>query len=319
MDYPVMAILKPIAVVFGLMVFIRVFARRMPVEASGEIQRAPLPEDHQLGSYFIDGLIADGGTASVYAAYDTRQNRVAIKIPHCRQLADRDFVETFQREAEIGVDLRHPAIVRVLEAGNYRSGKFKKIPYFVMEYLQGEDLRTRLDREDAIDDKAAAQIARGVADALSWAHQRGVVHRDVSPRNIFLTHQRAVKVMDFGISTVFSRFDRKQRIGRALMLGTPAYLAPERTSDPRSADARADLYALGCIFFEMLAGHPPYVGDSAKEVLTKHRSEPIPKLPSTVDPGIRGIVHRLLQKDPNKRYESGAQVAAALADLLPAV
>ncbi|MBI3925850.1 MAG: serine/threonine protein kinase [Armatimonadetes bacterium] len=319
MDYPLEAILKPVAVVIGLIIFIRLFARRAPrTSQTTEIQRAPLPPDQQLGSYFIDALVADGGTASVYTGYDNRNTRVAIKIPHRPQLADREFVETFAREAEIGVDLRHPAIVRVLEAGSYASGGIKKIPYLVMEFLQGEDLRTKLDREKLLDQKAAAQIARSVADALAWAHSHGVVHRDVSPRNVYITNRRAVKVMDFGISTVFSRFDRK-RLNRALTLGTPEYLAPERTNDPRSADARSDLYALGCVFYEMLTGQPPYPADSPREILMKHRSAPIPTLHNSIDPTIRTVVQRLLQKKPDDRYQSGGQVAADLADLVPIV
>jgi serine/threonine-protein kinase len=241
---------------------------------------------------------------------------VAIKIPHADQLLDKNFVATFQREAEIGLDLRHPSIVKVLETGNYRRGRFPKVPYFVMEYLEGQDLNSVLRDQGPIEPTRAAQIARSVADALQWAHHRGVVHRDVTPRNIFITTKQLVKVMDFGISTVRSRTGRKAQQGVALNFGTPHYMAPERVGQTKP-DERSDLYALGCVFFEMLTGRPPFHSKNQSEILKMHKKEPVPDFHAPAE--IKKIVLKLLEKDPKKRYQKAAEVTADLADLVPIV
>lgn len=302
-----------LGVVLLLVVVWWVLGRR-PKVAPGE--HAPMPDNNQLGQYFISRLLADGGTASVYRATDPSGGVVAIKIPHADQLVDKNFVATFQREAEIGVELRHPSIVKVVEAGSYRRGSFPKIPYFVMEYLEGQDLSTVLREQGPIEPTRASQIARSVADALQWAHHRGVIHRDVTPRNIFITTKQLVKVMDFGISTVRSRTGRKAQQGVALNFGTPHYMAPERLSQSRP-DERSDLYALGCIFFEMLTGKPPFHSKNQAEILKMHKKDPVPDFSAT--PEIKRIVLKLLEKDPKKRYQKAAEVTSDLADLVPIV
>lgn len=260
-------------------------------------------------------IIADGGTATVYNGMDDEGHRVAIKIPHADHLTSKDFVATFHHEASIGETLRHPSIVAVLEVGQYKAGGLKKIPYFVMEYLDGQDLRTIIRFRGRLDSQEAARITRSIADALEWAHHRGVTHRDISPRNIFVTRQKTVKVMDFGISTVQSRITNKRTKG--LTLGTPEYLAPERIDDPRSADPRSDLYSLGCVFFEMLHGHPPFVSPDPVETLKMHRKNKVPDPHPELNlmPGLWPILLKLLEKDPKKRYQKAAEVTSALADL----
>ncbi len=302
-----------VGVVLLLVVLWFLFGRKKKITPG---EHAPMPEDNKLGQYFISRLLADGGTAAVFRATDPSGGVVAIKIPHADQLQDRNFVATFQREAEIGVELRHPSIVKVLEAGSYKRGRFPKIPYFVMEYLEGQDLSNVLKDQGRIEPLRAAQIARAVADALQWAHHRGVVHRDVTPRNIFITTRSAVKVMDFGISTVRSRTGKRAQQGVALNFGTPHYMAPERVSQPKP-DERSDLYALGCVFFEMLTGKPPFHAKTGGEVLKMHRKDPVPDFQAPAE--VKRIVLKLLEKDPAKRYQKAAEVTSDLADLVPLV
>lgn len=286
-------------------------------DSNGPPVRAPLPQRNKLGKYVLGEIIADGGTATVYRATDDEGHTLAIKIPHADLLNSKEFVATFHHEASIGETLRHPSIVAVLEVGQYQAGGYKKIPYFVMEYLDGQDLRSIIRSRGRLPAQEAARITRSIADALDWAHHRGVTHRDISPRNIFVTRQKRVKVMDFGISTVQSRITHKRT--KALSLGTPEYLAPERINDPASADSRSDLYSLGCVLFEMLHGHPPFVGPTAIETLKMHRktSVPDPHPSLSLPPGLWPILLKLLEKNPEKRFQSAGAVTSALADIAP--
>jgi serine/threonine protein kinase len=277
---------------------------------------APIPPNSRIGDVEILSVLADGGTATIYRGEDADCNMVAIKIPHRQLVRDSKFVATFQKEAKVGVELRHPSIVRVYHAGNYRAGGFSKIPFFVMEFLEGQELESWLKEHGPMEARSAAKLARGVADALQWAHQRGVVHRDISPRNIFLTSKRTVKVMDFGISSTSKIGGRREK---GLTYGTPEYLAPERIQKPNSSDPRSDLYALGCVFYEMVAGKPPFLGNSPEQTVIMHLRAPVPpigdgiRIPAEID----AIIQRLLAKDPAERFQSAAEVISALAEATP--
>ena len=280
---------------------------------------SPVPESKMLDNYTIEAAMADGGTARVYRGRDPSGVIVAIKVPHIEQIDDREFVATFLREAQIGLELRHPSIVRVLHVGSYRQAGYKKIPFFVMEFLEGQELGDLIQKGN-MEPQFAIMVARSVADALQWAHSRGVVHRDISPANIFITNKRLVKVMDFGISTVSARFTGKRQ-SKALSFGTPDYLAPERSIDSRSADARSDLYSLGCVLFEMISGHPPYVHENPGIVIQMHRKSPLPSLRehtpnSTIARPLELVVAKLLAKDPKNRYQNAGEVVNALAELI---
>lgn len=304
--------------VLSLMLFGMVVQRSLKIRTPKDwADPAPLPKEGQLGDYQLGPLLADGGTATVYLGRDSSGGPVAIKIPHRGPLRSRNFVSTFEREAQIGIDLRHPSIVRVLAAGHYKAAGHSRIPYFVMEFLEGQELEVLLE-DGRFSERDAIGVARGVADALAWAHARGVVHRDISPRNIFVTNKRAVKVMDFGISTVGTRGNKGSK-ARGLAFGTPEYLAPERSYDAAAADERSDLYALGCVLYEMLAGHPPYLGDSAEAIIKGHIKSPIPSLAqqglATVE--VDAITQRLLAKNPKERFQTATEVAARLAELVP--
>lgn len=278
---------------------------------------APLPREGKVGEFSLGVLLADGGTATVYNGTDPQGVNVAIKIPHRGPLRNKKFVATFEREAQIGIDLRHPSIVRVLDAGTYRAGGISKIPYFVMEYLEGQELDQILE-SGPLSVTEAVGVARGVADALSWAHARGVIHRDISPRNIFVTSRRSIKVMDFGISAVSDRGPKAKK-ARGLAFGTPEYMAPERTQDTGNADERSDLYALGCVLYEMIAGRPPFLGESPEKTVMMHLKAPIPSLAEQglAKPDVDAIVMKLLAKEPKHRYQTANEVIARLADLAP--
>lgn len=302
-----------------LVVFIRLFARKMP-PPEGKITRTQLPENGIVDGYKVHATIGVGGSAAVYRATSPSGDTVALKIPHREAMQGRDFIKNFDAEAEVGLNLQHPSIVKVMGTGRFQSPDGMTVPYFIMEAMDGRDLSLKMIDEGPLDPKEAAQISRVVADTLGWAHHRGIMHRDVSPRNIFITESRQVKVMDFGISTVFKKGDRRGKGGGALNFGTPQYLAPERTSRSDN-DPRSDLYSLGCVLYEMVTGVPPFNGESPRAILMLHRKAPVippSKKGVEVPPQLEEIIMKLLQKDPDKRYQDAGQVTAALADLIPA-
>lgn len=314
-----MILFKLVAITGAIIVYIRLFARKMPADPNG-ITPAHLPSDRKLGEYRVLETIGIGGNATVYKAKAATGETVAIKVPHLETIRQKGFRATFDREAEVGVNLAHPSIVKTIGTGEFVDANKRKVPYFVMEFLEGEDLEHRLRDVGRIDPREAAQIARVVADALSWAHHRGIQHRDISPKNIFLTKTRQIKVMDFGISTVFKRGDKVGKAGGELNFGTPHYLAPERTSRT-DADSRSDLYSLGCVLYQMVTGKPPFDAESPRAILMLHRKQPVmpPSSKTDVPKPLEEIILKLLQKEPDKRYQEASQVAAALADLQPTV
>lgn len=300
-----------------IVAFIRL-NRKMPADPNA-ITPAHLPSDRKLGDYRVLETIGIGGNATVYKAKSPNGETVAIKVPHLETLKQKGFRATFDREAQVGTNLVHPSIVKTIGTGEFIDSAKRKVPFFIMEHLEGQDLEQRLREAGRLDAREAAQIARVVADALSWAHHRGIQHRDISPKNIFITKTRQIKVMDFGISTVFKRGDKVGKSG-GLNFGTPQYLAPERTSR-LDADSRSDLYSLGCVLYQMLTGKPPFDAESPRAILMLHRKQQVvpPSSKAEVPKQLEDIVMKLLEKDPEKRYQDAGQVTAALADLLPVV
>lgn len=312
-------IIKMLSLSAGILIFIRFFARKIPKEDAGPKTLTPahLPANRKLGEYLVLETIGVGGNATVYRAQAPNGNTVAIKVPHLETLRQKDFRASFNAEAEVGVNLVHPSIVKVLGTGQFTDSGGRSIPFFVMENLEGQDLYQRLREQGHIEPLEAAKITRAVADALAWAHNRGVQHRDISPKNIFITKNKQIKVMDFGISTIFKR-GLKLGPTNAPNFGTPQYLAPERTSR-QEADSRSDLYSLGCVLYEMLMGRPPFEAENPKTILELHRRQPVPPLSpqAKVPKALEAILMKLLAKDPEQRYQSADQVTAALADLNP--
>jgi eukaryotic-like serine/threonine-protein kinase len=280
----------------------------------------PCPYPAELDGFKVGELIANGGTATVYRGADPEGNPVAIKIPHVEQIGYKDFVATFLREGEIGLSLRHPSIVKVMHVGSYHDASVGKVPFFVMEQLEGEEVDAILAREHYLDPAFAIMIARSVADALQWAHSRGVIHRDISPMNIFVTNKRLVKVMDFGISTVSKKFSGK-KANKALNFGTPSYLAPERILNKSTGDERSDLYALGCVIFEMVVGIPPYDDERPEVICNMHVSAPIPRMGDRskflISRDFESFMTKILAKRPEDRYQTAREVVSALVELMP--
>jgi serine/threonine protein kinase len=261
------------------------------------------------GEYRLLEVLGRGGMASVYKA-ERRQELVALKRPLGSLLDNPEFLDRFLREAEIGRTLNHPNIVRILERGNIEG-----VPYFTMELVPGETLFSYLGREGAAQPRFAARVVVQVAEALDFAHGKGVVHRDLKPSNIMLLPDGSVRVMDFGIA-------RAERFGTltatSAFLGTPHYVAPEMVDGP-GAEARSDLYALGVVFFELLTGTRPFVADTPFAILKKHVLEEPPP-PSRVRPGVPpeldALVLQLLRKTPAERPAGAEALVIALRDFL---
>jgi hypothetical protein len=245
------------------------------------------------GDYTLIRRIGKGGMAVVYEAV-RRGEPCALKRPLSGFLEDSRFRERFLREAELGRTLHHPNIIRIFDRGQLGA-----TPYFAMELILGETLRECLDREGRLDTMLAARVTARVAEALDYAHNKGVIHRDLKPSNIMLERSGGVKVMDYGIARA-QHLEGLTTTGS--FLGTPSYSAPE-TVDAGSQPP-SDLYSLGVVFFEMLTGSLPFRGDSAFAVLRNHCTTP-PPVPSSLNyalsPALDRIVLRLLSKGPGER------------------
>ena len=253
------------------------------------------------GRYALRGLLGQGGMADVELAHDNVLDRqVAVKILHNRYTDDPSFVERFRREARASASMSHPNVV-----GVYDTGTDDGRPYIVMEYVAGRSLRDVLRRED-LTPQRAAEIAGDAARALHYAHERGLIHRDVKPGNIMVADDGQVKVTDFGIARAVTAETVTQT---AAVLGTAAYIAPEQAQGER-VDARTDVYALGCVLYEMLTGRQPFSGDSAVTLAYKHVSEaprPPSELKPQVSPELEAVVLKAMAKDPRDRYQSAEE------------
>jgi hypothetical protein len=255
----------------------------------GTEESFPMP----FGEYHLVRRIGKGGMAVVYEA-ERRGERFALKRPLTGFLDDTQFRERFLREAELGRTLHHPNIIRIFDRG-----EVGQTPYFVMELLQGETLRATLDREGRLDPRLAARVTGQVAEALDYAHNKGVIHRDLKPSNIMLDRSGGVKVMDYGIARA-QRMEGLTTTGA--FLGTPTYAAPETVE--AGGQPPSDMYSLGVVFFEMLTGSTPFRGESAFAVLRSHAITP-PPIPSSLNYALPEVLDRivlhLLSKQPAAR------------------
>ena len=259
--------------------------------------------------YALDRELGHGGMATVYLAQDLKHGRpVAIKVLR-PELAAALGAERFLREIEIAARLTHPHILPL-----HDSGEANGFLYYVMPYLEGESLRDRLNREPQLPVEEAVRIAREVASALSYAHSHDVVHRDIKPENILLSGGEAV-VADFGIARAIVAAGTEKLTDTGLAVGTPGYMSPEQATAEVHIDGRADTYALGCVLYEMLAGHPPFLGTTAQEVLARHTLDPVPPLRTirrAVPPAVEHAVFKALAKSPADRFPSAAAFSEAL-------
>jgi eukaryotic-like serine/threonine-protein kinase len=261
------------------------------------------------GRYEVDCEIGRGGMACVYRAHDRQHDRdVALKVLR-PELAAALGIERFLREIRIEARLQHPHILPL-----YDSGTADGLLYYVMPYVEGETLRDRIKREKQLPVGEAVRIAREIAEALDYAHRHDVVHRDIKPSNILLSGPQAV-VADFGIARAVSVADQEELTVTGLAVGTPEYMSPEQGSGDSNVDGRSDIYALGCVLYEMLAGEPPFTGRTAQNIVARHRHDPPPPLRvvrPTLSAEIAEVVEIALAKVPADRFATADQFAAAL-------
>ncbi len=260
--------------------------------------------------YTIERELGHGGNAVVYLAHDCKHDRkVALKVL-VPELALSIRTERFLREIQIAAKLTHPHVLPL-----YDSGEAHGFLYYVMPYVEGESLRQRLDREKQLPVEDALQVAQEVADALAYAHQHDVLHRDIKPENILLEAGHAV-VADFGLARALTAASGHTVSRAGIAVGTPVYMSPEQGAGSRELDGRSDVYSLGCVLYEMLAGRPPFAGETPQEVLAQHALEPVAPL-RTLRPEIPGDVEVAilvaLAKRPSERFATVAEFAAALA------
>src|SRR5213594_1191522 len=263
--------------------------------------------------YAIEHELGRGGMATVYLAQDLKHRRlVAIKVLK-PELAAALGPERFLREIETAARLNHPHILPL-----HDSGEAEGFLYYVMPYAEGESLRERLEREGQLPLDEALRIAREVASALSHAHSHDVVHRDIKPENILLSGGEAV-VADFGIARAIVAAGAEQLTDTGLAVGTPGYMSPEQATGAEHVDGRSDVYSLGCVLYEMLAGHPPFLGTTAQEILARHSLDPVPPL-RTIRPelpqAVEHAVRKALAKSPADRFPGPAAFSEALAQVL---
>jgi serine/threonine-protein kinase len=259
--------------------------------------------------YHIEHELGAGGMATVFLAEDIKHHRkVAIKVLHA-ELSAILGPERFLKEIELTASLQHPHILPLFD-----SGSADGLLYYVMPYVDGETLRTRIERERQLSVRDATRIAAEVADALGYAHRRGVLHRDIKPENILLHDGRAL-VADFGIALAVAQAGGTRMTQTGLSLGTPQYMSPEQAIGERNIDARTDIYALGAVTYEMLAGDPPFTGSSVQAIIARvmtERPTPIHTLRDTVPPGVENAVLTALAKLPADRFATAAEFASAL-------
>ena len=259
--------------------------------------------------YRVERELGAGGMATVYLAQDLKHHRhVALKVLK-PELAALLGAERFLKEIEVTANLQHPNILPF-----YDSGEAAGYLYYVMPFIEGESLRDRLNREKQLPVDDALRIADAVGAALQFAHAHGVVHRDIKPENILLQAGQAL-VADFGIALAVSQAGGTRLTETGLSLGTPHYMSPEQATGDRAIDARSDIYALGCVLYEMLAGEPPHLGNTVQAVVAKILTEepaPVTRRRKTVPPHVDAAIRKALAKLPADRFASAAEFRTAL-------
>ena len=290
-----------------------VYAVRLALSDEGE----PEAEDTEATAlakslsdrYRIGHEIGRGGMATVYKAHDIRHDRpVALKVMH-RELTDAIGAERFLREIRVTANLQHPHVLPLFDSGEVGGRLF-----YVMPMVDGESLKDRLRRETQLGITDTIKIVRDVTSALAHAHAKGVVHRDIKPENILFSGDYAV-LADFGVARAVTQAAEEGLTRRGLAMGSPPYMAPEQMKDSGTIDGRTDIYALGCVMYEMLVGSPPFTGSTAQVVMARHATDPVPPIRSvrsTVPEELEAVVMRCLAKVQADRFADANAMVAAL-------
>jgi eukaryotic-like serine/threonine-protein kinase len=264
-----------------------------------------------LGKYRLLGLLGRGANNSVYIGeHSLMHRRCAIKVLPTKNLSSSSTaLSRFQQEARAVALLDHTNIVRAYDLGQDKDGK-SIVHFFVMELVEGESFEERVSRDGPLPAIDAADLIRQAADGLAHAHKAGIIHRDIKPANLLVDRQGVVKILDLGLAKISDILSDESPV-----LGTADFLAPEQALDAKTADARSDVYSLGCTFYFVLCGQPPFSGGTLSERLVRHLFEtPValarkrPDLP----PDLTSLVHRMLAKNPNERIQTSAEVCSLL-------
>ncbi|HEY2206327.1 MAG TPA: Stk1 family PASTA domain-containing Ser/Thr kinase [Pseudonocardia sp.] len=266
--------------------------------------------------YELGDTLGYGGMSEVHQGRDVRLGReVAVKVLRADLARDPQFQLRFRREAQNAAALNHPAIVAVYDTGEVES-EFGPLPYIVMEYVDGQTLREIVKGQGPLSQQRVIEVMADVCAALDFSHRHGIIHRDVKPANVMITRGGAVKVMDFGIARALA--DNQNMTQTAAVIGTAQYLSPEQARG-EAVDARSDVYAAGCVLFELLTGEPPFSGDSPVAVAYQHVREDV-RRPSEVNrdvpPELDAIVLKAMSKNPANRYQSAAEMRSDMVRVL---
>ncbi len=293
--------------------------------------------DLVFGPFRVLDRLGEGAVSQVFKAVDTRNRQVvALKVMHPGMLANPEVVGRFRREMQVVAQLSHANIVRAFDVDLSEDGHF-----FAMEYVAGSDLGKLVRLSGPISVPLACEYVRQAALGLQHAHERGLVHRDIKPNNLFLTSPRGtpvasandddraaptmttapflVKILDLGLARWQQPLDGQPAVNltqKGIVIGSPDYVAPEQARDASAADIRADIYSLGCTFFYLLTGHAPFPGNSLLQKLYDHQATEPPALEAKcpgINPAVAGIARKMMAKKPEQRYQTPAEVSAALA------
>lgn len=276
------------------------------------------------GNYRILEKISDGGMGSVYRAeHQMIGQRVAIKVLLPELTHNKDIVKRFFTEARATSAIKHPGIVVVLDFGYLENG----LAYIVMELLEGMTLARRIKMRGPMPEGEAAALLRGVCSGLQAAHDKGIIHRDLKPDNLFLVEDpdvpggERIKILDFGIAKLTDIGSADSATKTGAVMGTPTYMSPEQCRGSGNVDLRADIYSLGCIFYQLLTGRPPFAMEGAGEVIGMHlyvQPEPPSRFVQGISPDTEALVMAMLQKEPAHRPQSARELGAGLAQLAAA-
>ena len=263
------------------------------------------------GRYEVMKLLGQGGYAGTYLARDLKSNSmVALKLPNLNELGDPAVYERFKRELSIGKILQHPDLFVAIDSSEDTP------PYLVFHYIETESLAAVLERGKLFSPAQAVEMTANLLDALEYCHSKGVCHRDIKPENLMVGSDGHLKVIDFGIA-MMSNSPRVTWRGFSGLVGTPEYMSPEQIKGERGG-VQSDIYAVGCLLYHMISGHPPYTGDNPMTVMYQHltaQPKPLTEINAAVRPGIWGVICHAMRRRKSERYASAAEMAKDLRNL----